>query len=142
CRRVTRRLAAASDVRFEWAEVRSTDGVHAAVFRMLADALKLDGVRAAFTAREAQEVADELGVFLPTPKLLDLRFQQATVKDDPSPKYRPGGVGMASAEAIAEHSTRVEQTIGKPGIVANVGKHWVLHESASPRRAALYGWHV
>lgn len=139
---MTERLAAASDVRFEWAEVRSTDGVHVAVFRMFADAFKLDGVRAAFTAREAQEVADELGALLPTPKLLDLRFQQAAVKNEPSPKYYPGGIGMATVEAIAEHSARVEHAIVGPGIVANVGKHWVLHESATASRAPLYGWHV
>jgi hypothetical protein len=128
---------------FEWTEIESRHGGKVAVFRVLADALKVAGVREAFTPRTAQEAADLLDGLLPTPKLLDLRYRAAGVLASPRPKFYPQGIGMATRQAIVDHSKRVDAAVdGHVGTIQNVGKHWVLHPLVTPQRAVLYGWHV
>jgi hypothetical protein len=101
------------------------------------------GVRLSCTAREAQQCADEIGAVLPTPRLLDLRHEQAAIKIAPQPKYYPGGRGMATDQAVRDHSQRINRASrGYPGVLSPVGKHWVLHERATTTRAVLYGWPV
>lgn len=128
---------------FDWETITAEHDGHVGEFRVFGDALKIEGVREVFSAAEAQEAADLIGAVLPTPKLLDLRYQQADVKLAPKPKYYPGGMGMDARDAIVEHSRRVDAELGgRAGLVADVGKHWVLHSKVRPGKSVLYGWHV
>lgn len=121
-----------TDVVSEWQDQRLT-------VRMTADAVRVGGVRGTVTAAEAQEVADLLGCLLPTPKLLDLRWQQAAIKTTPHP------IPISSSDAaVLRHSRAIDTEAEKlgQGSLANVGKHWMLSERATPLRSVLYGWHV
>lgn len=123
---------AAGDFEHEWVEA-VLDGHEVLLSR---DALKVDGVRVSVTATEAQKIADLLGAMLPTPEVLDLRYELASVKIPPL----PSDVVSTSDKA---HSQRVDKMCGGiHGIIANVGKHWVLHPAVSATVAVLYGWHV
>jgi len=89
--------------------------------RMIADAVRVDGVRGTVTAQEAQLVADELGLLLPTAKLLDLRHEQSAVKLDPHTQ-----LGCPSTpEATALHSRLIDADVAKAGhgAVSPTGKH-------------------
>lgn len=113
-------------------------------FRVLCDALKVNGIRINVSAKEAQLIADELDAVLPTAKILDVRYRSASIQAEPQPKYYEGGVGMDTQMACIEHDERVSAAVGEPraGIVQNVGKHWVLDRRATKERSVLYGWHV
>jgi hypothetical protein len=102
------------------------------------DAIMVRGIRHAYTPVECQQIADAIGpdVYLPTPQVLDLRWSHAAVHINPV-------TGSVKTFTDAQHSARVSQLVaGRPGLVSNVGKHWVLHRSMAPNKAVLYGWHV
>lgn len=104
------------------------------------DAAKLSGYRVMATARLAQQVADELGWMLPTPKVCDLVAEQAVVKIPPQP--RP--ISMTEA-AARKHSADVDAAYkSSRGLMDNAGKWWVVCNALAtrPDRAANYGWFV
>lgn len=119
------------------------------VFR---DALKVDGVRVTVSAEEAQQAADLLGAILPTPKIEDLIFEAAAVRIPPftgkplgqrAPKPEDEA-RLASAGYMWErrHSAKIDAAIdGRDGLVATVGKSWVLSNKLTSERAMNYGWH-
>lgn len=128
------------DVR--WGVVKSAAGGQTVRFTVLADALKIDGVRVNVSASLEQQIADVLGCSLLTPKLADLLWQQRTVDLQPSPQPID-----ASTEAMIAHSKRIDAAIrakgGARGIVQTVGKHWVISNALLDHsgRAENYGWH-
>ena len=63
----------------QWSEVSSVVGDNTAVFRVMADALKVGGVRVNVTATLEQKIADLLNSSLLTAKLADLLFDQAQI---------------------------------------------------------------
>ena len=107
-----------------------------------ADAVTVDGQRVTATYAEALEWADALGAELPTPAVLDARWQQADLQNLPhtQPLHRgsndPILHNVAIDRDIAEHRERCGED---PRIVGNVGKHWVASRSGG---YPLYGWHV
>lgn len=148
-----------------WSTLYSEANGHTAVFFVMADALKINGVRVSASARTEQLVADMLAASLLTPRLADLIFEQAAVRLPVLPRKI-----TSSTEDMIDQSARVDRAVlaatqGQPvppgTLLANVGKHWVItqrlsetpkdpfcHIGASnmpvpsPRdRAANYGWH-
>lgn len=156
--------------RFEWAEVESRVGDDRLYISVMRDAIRFDnvpamswhrdpigsvvfnGVRVPATAAEMQKIADMLFCMLPTPKILDLVWSQATLKFDPVINLGPNTI--VATQNINNVHEAIEKKItaagGYPahGIVASVGKYWVLSNKLSSKSGKYgastscnYGWH-
>jgi len=107
-----------------------------------ADAVTVEGQRVTVTYHEALGWADRLGGQLPTAAIVDARYEQADLWNEPHTQ----NLGAGDNDA-ALHSELIDLDIdehivdeGKPPrIVGNVGKHWVEAERGG---FPLYGWHV
>ena len=127
----------------EWTTIVSNYQGRRAEIEVTKDALTILGVRFDVTAEGAQRIADGLHAILPTPRLLQLIWEQANVRLEPC--TLPADAKMASTSRMIEHSQCVDQRIaGRKGLIVNVGKHWVLTNRISEKRnlAANYGWFV
>jgi hypothetical protein len=143
-------LAALDDGRITpvWHPLRVAANSHVAVFQVLSDALKLDGVRLSTSAYNLQQIADKLGASLMTPRLIDWCFRNADVVIPPQTIYPPDD----SSAALEKESQKIEDAIlaatggvglSYGGLLAPIGKNWCLSNvlvSAAPKHAALYGW--
>ncbi len=109
-----------------------------------ADALKIDGVRVAVSARTQQHVADVLDLRLPTPRICDLAWEQSEVRV--KPQLGKPDAHMADWSRIVEHSRKIDAALPKGAkdyqLTRNVGKDWVLSKRILERKgaAANYGW--
>jgi hypothetical protein len=140
-------LGAVAEGRFEHTFVPITieAGGHTGTFQVSQDALKIDGVRINASAVLQQHIADLLGAYLLTPKLLDQMWAQRAVTLTPCPQP----IATTSA-AMIRHSTCVDakltQAGGAPsgGIVQTVGKTWVITNTLleHPGKACNDGWHL
>ncbi len=128
------------DYSHEWMRVVINQGSDELVLLMSYDSLKDDeGVRLSCSPKEMQECCERLNALPSTPFLLDHRFDQSCIKNEPQPKYYPGGVGMSETLAVAEHSHRVDLVVGgQTGSVGVPGKFWVAPLAVEN----LYGGHV
>ena len=128
---------------------RGQDGTALRV-RVFRDALKIDGVRVSATAPELQQVADLLFCTLLTPKVVDLVWEQATVKFDPVIRADGKIVAVSTDQRV---SGLVDAEIAKKGgggggaLIDSIGKYWVLsNQLARPgllhgvETACNYGW--
>ncbi|AUX44411.1 hypothetical protein SOCE26_058750 [Sorangium cellulosum] len=129
-----------------WVPVHSEHGGRRATFFVSADALRIgdpqDSVRINATARTTQQIADLLECAMPTTRICDLVWEQASVRIKPC--IGAPDPTMASTARMLEHHRRVEERIaGRTGLIENVGKHWVLTNrlAGSRDRAANYGWY-
>ncbi len=119
---------------------------HKAVFYVSPDYLAVgtdeDWARIPLTPMAAQKIADSFHCFLPTRKMVDLIYQQATVKLEPVPMYafRDSSVTMWQHHLIIEGQRK-----GRTGLIAGIKKDVVLSgkisRDAKPNREAIYGWH-
>jgi hypothetical protein len=124
-----------------WVPVTSEANGHAATFYVLADALKINGIRISTSATVLQQIADKLGASLMTPRLLDLAFQQAQVQIPPCPLW-PNDDSTSSMDA---ESAKMDQYARGALRIAPIGKNWVLSNvlvNAKKDHAALYGWPI
>ncbi len=125
-----------------WAPIRAEHDGHVAEFTVMADALRIGGVRVAVSAATEQRIADALDASLLTERLADLIWQQADVRIEP--QLTRDYAGMVDwARGVVEHSKRCDVALaGRGGLVANVGKHWILHPllASTPDRGVNYGW--
>lgn len=125
-----------------WSTIKSTNGADTAVFIVMADALKVEGVRVNVSARLEQQLADTLNCTLLTPKLADLIWLQAQISIPPYPRQI-----TSSTQAMIEHSQKLDSFFASmgnpPGLASTVGKHWVIDKdlAAHPGKAENYGWH-
>jgi len=125
-----------------WAKIVSTHADHTGEFWVFADALKIEGVRVNVSAETEQVIADLLGCVLLTPKLADLLWVQRAVTLPPFPRAI-----TATTQAMVEHSAKIDTALQKvdytDGVIATVGKHWVLDNALLVKtgRAMNYGWH-
>jgi hypothetical protein len=125
-----------------WSTVTSSIGTASAVFIVMADALKVEGVRVNVSAKLEQQLADTLNCSLLTPKLADLIWLQSAVRAAPYPRQI-----TSSTQAMIEHSQKLDKllvSLGNPiGLLSTVGKHWVLDKALTshPGYAENYGWH-
>lgn len=126
--------------------IDSTGSLHRAVLYVLPDYLSVgtdaDWARIPLTPMAAQKIADSFNCFLPTRKLVDLIYQQATVQLEPVPMYafRDSSVTMWQHHLIIEGQRK-----GRKGLIAGIKKDIVLSSKISrdvkPDREAIYGWH-
>lgn len=103
-----------------------------------------DFVRVPLMPATAQRVCDRLGCLLPTRKLVDAIYSQASVKLSPQPL--PPGPAMTTTPYFLRHDERVRQQLqGRaPGaLVAGHKKDVVISPRLQSRRGrvAIYGWH-
>ncbi len=98
--------------------------------------------RLPLTPMAAQALADSLHCFLPTRKMVNDIYQQATVKLQPMPMfaYRDSSVTMYQQHLIIEG-----QRQGKKGLIAGIKKDVVISDKLTRNdkkdRVAIYGWH-
>ena len=132
-------------------------GHHTATFYVLADALKLGGIRLSTSSYNLQQIADRLGASLMTPRLIDRAYLSANIVIAPQTIYPPDD----SSTALEAESKKIDDAVlgatggivtsgdavGAHGLLAPLGKNWVLSNSlvgAKARNgltaAALYGW--
>ena len=125
----------------EWTTITSNYKGRRAQIQVTTDALTILGVRFDVTAEGAQRIADQLHAILPTPRILQLVWEQAAVRIEPC--TLPPDEKMASTARMVQHSDCVDRKIaGRAGMVANEGKHWVLSNriAGKDNLAANYGW--
>ncbi|HMU48022.1 MAG TPA: hypothetical protein PKC72_16740 [Chitinophagaceae bacterium] len=101
-----------------------------------------DWARVNITPKAAQLIADTLGCFLPTRKMVDDIYKAAKVKLEPVPMY----AYRDSTPTMWHHHLIVEgQRKGRKGLIAGIQKDVVLSGKISrdpkPERVAIYGWH-
>lgn len=101
-----------------------------------------DFVRVAVTPQTAQVVADAFGCSLPTRKMVDEIYTQATVKLAPLPLTEQ----RQSVTTLLQHNGLIDwQRQDKPlgELVAGIKKDVVITNrlKEKPNRVAIYGWH-
>lgn len=123
-----------------WTTITVQDRRHTLEIDVPEDALRIEGVRVNVSARTAQQICDLLECILPTPRLVMLMHQQATVPVYVGP--RAPDATMSTTATMVARSRDVDAAIcGRTGLVSQgAWKHWVLAPGATDRRAANYGW--
>jgi hypothetical protein len=101
-----------------------------------------DFARIPLTPMTAQKIADSFHCFLPTRKLVNDIYQQASVKPEPVPLF----IHRDSALIFWHHHLIIEgQRKGRKGLIAGIKKDVVISGKISrdpkPNRVAIYGWH-
>ena len=101
-----------------------------------------DFARIPLTPITAQKIADSLGCFLPTRKIVDDIYKAAKVKLEPVPMY----IYRDSAITMYQHNLIIEgQRKGQKGLIAGIKKDVVISGKISrdlkPNRVSIYGWH-
>jgi hypothetical protein len=129
----------------------ATDGhgiAHTGIVKVTPDYLSIgtdeDFVWMPMNPMTAQRIADLCGCILPTRKLVDAIYAQATLKLVPQPK--PPVDSMMSSEYYLDHNEMVEQQRGgRPlaQLTAGHKKDVVIARRLVeyPDRVAIYGWH-
>lgn len=101
-----------------------------------------DWARIPLTPMAAQVIADSFHCFLPTRKMVNDIYEQATVKLAPVPMY---GFRDSSVTMWQHHLIIEGQRKGKKGLIAGIKKDVVISGKISrdpkPDREAIYGWH-
>jgi hypothetical protein len=105
-----------------------------------------DFVRVPLGLAAAARIASEFGFFLPTTKMVDAIYQQASVKVSPSP-MKPTSQ-MTSTSYFLAHNETVERQLKQVGgtraaLSAGHKKDLVLSNrlNSKPGHVAIYGWH-
>ena len=100
---------------------------------------KKDWARIPLTPMTAQAIADSLHCFLPTRKMVNDIYTQATVKLEPVPLY----AFRDSAITFRHHHLIIEgQRKGKKGLIAGIKKDVVSSGKITGRNVVIYGWHL
>jgi hypothetical protein len=101
-----------------------------------------DWARINITPKAAQQIADAFHCFLPTRKIVDDIYSNASVKLEPIPLY----AFRDSTPTMWHHHLIVEgQRKGRKGLIAGIQKDVVISgkitRDSRPDRVAIYGWH-
>ncbi len=101
-----------------------------------------DWARIPVTPQTAQRIANRYHCFLPTRKMVNDIYQQATVKLEPIPMF----AFRDSTVTMWQHHLMIEgQRKGRKGLIAGIKKDVVisavLNASGKHNRVAIYGWH-
>jgi hypothetical protein len=119
---------------------------HEIVYRVMPDYLSIgsdgDFFRMPLTPQSAQHVADVFGCILPTRKMVDRIYQQATVKLPPHPLVKD----RQSFATFLQHHGMIQKQLeahAERGLVAGVKKDVVVTNEleSRPGHVAIYGWH-
>lgn len=128
--------------RFVWAPVKSTYKGHELTIFVFRDALKVDGVREMATAYELQQIADLLDCSLLTPKVVDLIWEQATLRFESIVTADGDIAANSTSKRISELIDKeIEELGGDHGqLIDSVGKYWVLtNQLLLPKPVRIYG---
>jgi hypothetical protein len=105
-----------------------------------------DNVRVPMGLAAAARIAIDLGFFLPTTKMVDAIYNQASIRVAPSP-MKPTS-RMSSTAYLVQHNQTLEVQLAKSGhtqrdLTAGQKKDIVLSNRlrSKPGRVAIYGWH-
>jgi hypothetical protein len=121
---------------------------HTGTFYVLPDYLAVgndkDFVRMPMSPQTAQAIADKTGAVLPTRKMVDAIYEQASVQLKPSPQQ--ASPQMMSNDYYIRHQQMIEaQRAGQPltALTAGHKKDVVLSNRLvqHPDKVAIYGWH-
>lgn len=101
-----------------------------------------DWARVPLTPMAAQKIADSLNCFLPTRKLVDVIYKNATVRLEPVPMY----AFRDSTPTMYQHHLIIEGLRKqRRGLIAGIKKDVVISakilRDSKPNRVAIYGWH-
>lgn len=101
-----------------------------------------DFARVPLTPMAGQRIADSFDCFLPTRKIVDLIYHQASIKLTPVPMY----IFRDSSVTMWQHHLIIEgQRKGRKGLIAGIKKDLVISSTITadpkPNREAIYGWH-
>lgn len=101
-----------------------------------------DYIRLPIQPTTAWEIADSLGFFLPTSKIVDDIYNTATIKLPPVPMTE----NRESIEVFLEHHHIIEQQrANRKGLIAGIKKDIIstarLYNAKDDNRVAIYGWH-
>jgi hypothetical protein len=101
-----------------------------------------DWARIPLTPQAAQRIADKYHCFLPTRKMVNDIYLQATVKLEPIPMF----AFRDSTVTMWQHHLMIEgQRKGRKGLIAGIKKDVVISEvlnaSGKHNKVAIYGWH-
>lgn len=104
-----------------------------------------DFARIPMTPLIAQPIADAFDCLLPTRKMVDAIYAQASVKLAPAP-ISPATVDIMLATTMYRHHEMVEeQRAGQPlgALIGGIKKDVVITPllASNPGRVAIYGWH-
>lgn len=153
----------------DWVQVKSEKNGRTCIFLMMRQALRIGFqgdeflVSASFNA--TQRMADILGVFMPTTRMLDLFYQQSQVKlpSMNQTSWQQDGT-MGRTERMREYAAMIETKIAASsnpsGTIGNEGKAWVITrrnwtppqgiadnskgegQLGSPHNGANFGWYT
>ncbi|MBV7408419.1 hypothetical protein [Maritimibacter sp. DP1N21-5] len=101
-----------------------------------------DFVRVPLGLPAAASIANRFNMTLPTSRMVDAIYAQASVRLSPSP-MQPGPQ-MSSTDYFLRHNATIEgQRGGRAGLVSGHKKDVVLANrmASNPGRVAIYGWH-
>ena len=105
-----------------------------------------DFLRIPLTYPSAIRIANKYGCILPTPKMVDLIYEQATCHLKPQPLFP--GINMRSSEYYLKHQEKIEEQRNALGchlgdLIAGHKKDVVLTNRLikKPDKIAIYGWH-
>jgi hypothetical protein len=101
-----------------------------------------DWARINITPMAAQKIADSLGCFLPTRKMVDDIYKASKIKLEPVPLY----AFRDSTPTMYHHHLIIEgQRKGRKGLISGIKKDVVISgkilKDGKPDRVAIYGWH-
>ncbi len=102
-----------------------------------------DWVRIPLTPMSAQPLADTIQCFLPTRKMVNEIYKQATIKLAPMPMF----AFRDSSVTMYQHHLNIEgKRQGKKGLIAGIKKDVVISDklirTEKKDRVAIYGWHL
>ncbi len=102
------------------------------------DVYEVDGVRMPVDLREAHRIANELGMRLPTPEMVDAIWEAADVRL--TPIYMTPDGTMTTMPVFIEHDRLIDEQLGdREGLIAGHKKTIVDHPVDSAT-VAIYGW--
>ena len=133
-----------------WGEIHVFDDTNKLTIYASYQALKIDGTRIAVMARTQQLIADHFDAIMPTARISDLIYKQATYQL--RPETQPPSSTMAYTGAFKLHSARIDKQLEEghepisidDAFCAPEGKDWVLCRRLwqKPGYAANYGWQL
>ncbi|MEC7762366.1 MAG: hypothetical protein VX874_10710 [Pseudomonadota bacterium] len=101
-----------------------------------------DFVRVPLGLPAAASIAGRFGMLLPTSRMVDAIYAQASVKLSPKPMQ--AGPQMSSTAYFVQHNQTIEaQRGGRAGLISGHKKDVVMANrmASNPGRVAIYGWH-
>jgi hypothetical protein len=120
---------------------------HSAIFYVSKDYVSIGSnsnwARIPLTPISAQKVATAFNCFLPTAKMVDSIYKQATVKLAPMPLYiyRDSSITMWQHHLIIEGQRQQQK-----GLIAGIKKDIVISnkilQASKQNKVAIYGWHL